>query len=54
MIINAEALNEPGRVLITETPDGLDALIAAELKAAQSDRDLLVVMRDDTRMAAHG
>jgi len=47
----AERLERPGRVLIANAPEGLDALLLAGLAAARAPAPLLHVARDDARMA---
>ncbi|MHA1153663.1 MAG: DEAD/DEAH box helicase, partial [Alphaproteobacteria bacterium] len=47
----AEHLARPGRVSIVNAPEGLDALLLAELAAARAPAPLLHVARDDARMA---
>ncbi len=47
-------LSEPGRILISGAPGGVDGLILAELSANDGEeggRDILFVARDDVRMA---
>jgi transcription-repair coupling factor (superfamily II helicase) len=43
-------ISDPGRSLLSGTPDGVDALMVAEL-AREAQGDTLVVARDDGRMA---
>ncbi len=47
----AERLQRPGRVSIANAPEGLDALLLAELAVARAPAPLLHVARDDARMA---
>ncbi len=47
----AECLERPGRVLIANAPEGLDALLLAGLAVARAPAPLLHVARDDARMA---
>jgi transcription-repair coupling factor (superfamily II helicase) len=44
-------LSEPGRVTVAGTPEGRDALLVAELARFGRASDILVVARDDGRMA---
>ncbi|MCH8925500.1 MAG: transcription-repair coupling factor [Proteobacteria bacterium] len=47
----ADRLSGPGRVLIANAPEGLDALLLAELATARGPDPVLHVARDDVRMA---
>ncbi len=47
----AERLERPGRTLIANAPEGLDALLLAGLAVARAPAPLLHVARDDARMA---
>ena len=47
----AERLERPGRVLVANAPEGLDALLLAGLAVARTPAPLLHVARDDARMA---
>jgi transcription-repair coupling factor (superfamily II helicase) len=47
----AERLLKPGRVLLANAPEGVDALVLAESLAAGRSGPLLHVARDDARMA---
>lgn len=47
----SERLARPGQVLIANTPDGMDALILAELLSDPATGPVLHVARDDARMA---
>ena len=47
----AERLERPGRVSIVNTPEGLDALLLAELAVERAPAPLLHVARDDAHMA---
>ena len=46
-----DRLEGPGRVLIANAPEGLDALLLAEVAIARAPAPLLHVARDDARMA---
>ena len=46
-----ERLEGPGRVLIANAPEGLDALLLAQVAIARAPATLLHVARDDARMA---
>jgi transcription-repair coupling factor (superfamily II helicase) len=50
LIINEEHLSAPGRVELCGAPEGLDALLIADL-AAKLKTGLIVVARDDARVA---
>ncbi|MCH7796081.1 MAG: transcription-repair coupling factor, partial [Proteobacteria bacterium] len=47
----ADRLSGPGRMLIANAPEGLDALLLAELATARGPDPVLHVARDDVRMA---
>ncbi len=47
----ADRLSRPGRVLIANAPDGLDAMLLAGLAAEPGPDPILHVARDDARMA---
>ncbi|MEE8498923.1 MAG: DEAD/DEAH box helicase, partial [Kiloniellales bacterium] len=47
----AEQFDGPGRVLIANAPEGLDAILLAGLAAARAPGPVLHVARDDARMA---
>ena len=48
----AQALAEPGTVLVGGAPDGRDALAISDLRAQTPDMDLIFVARDDARLRA--
>ncbi|HAE46960.1 MAG TPA: transcription-repair coupling factor, partial [Tistrella mobilis] len=52
VLIDPTLFDRPGRILLTEAPDGLVWQLAAEFAAGRPKRDLVLVMRDDARMAA--
>ncbi|MEN2976277.1 transcription-repair coupling factor [Tistrella bauzanensis] len=52
MLIDPVLFDRPGRILLTEAPDGLVWQLVADLATGRPARDLVLVMRDDTRMVA--
>ncbi|MEQ9144849.1 MAG: transcription-repair coupling factor [Parvibaculaceae bacterium] len=52
MTVQERILSAAGRLTVGETPEGFDALVAADLARASSGAPLVHIARDDARLAA--